>query len=84
MNISATFKEMFELDEFPLDYQALNIWLISEWSYSELDLVKDDEYMDRLAVNTFTGELQKRHYAADCRILSAPIWWCSTFYSNSN
>ncbi|KAF6016580.1 hypothetical protein EB796_025111 [Bugula neritina] len=54
MNISATFKEMFELDEFPLDYQALNIWLISEWSYSELDLVKDDEYMDRLAVNTFT------------------------------
>jgi len=57
MNISATFKEMFELDEFPLDYQALNIWLISEWSYSELDLVKDDEYMDRLAVNTFTGEL---------------------------
>lgn len=55
MNVSATFKEMFELDEFPLDYQALNIWLISEWPFTQVHLVKDDEYMDHLSVNTFTG-----------------------------
>ena len=55
MNITATFKEMFELDEFPLDYQALNVWLISEWPFDQLELVKDDEYMDRLTTSTFTG-----------------------------
>ncbi|XP_067944667.1 uncharacterized protein [Watersipora subatra] len=54
MNISATFKEMFELDEFPLDYQALNIWIISEWPFSQLELIKDDEYKDHLSLCTFT------------------------------
>ena len=48
---------MFELDEFPLDYQALNVWLISEWPFDQLELVKDDEYMDRLTTSTFTGIL---------------------------
>lgn len=55
MNISATFKEMFELEEFPVDYQALNIWLISEWPFDQLDLVNDVEVMDHLTVTTFTG-----------------------------
>lgn len=56
MNISATFKEMFELDEFPLDYQALNVWLISEWPFDQVELVKDEEFMDHLSVDTFTGK----------------------------
>lgn len=55
MSISATFKEMFELEEFPIDYQALNIWLISEWSFDQLDLVNDEEVMDHLTLTTFTG-----------------------------
>jgi len=47
---------MFELDEFPFDYQALNIWIISEWPFDQLELKKDNEFMDHLAVSTFTGE----------------------------
>ena len=58
MAVSATFKEMFELEEFPFDYQALNIWLVCEWPFDQVEMVTDTEYMDHIAVNTFTGTVK--------------------------
>ena len=51
--ISGTFKEVFELDKFPFDYQDLSLTLAAKAWSSEMTFVKDDEINDNIREKNF-------------------------------
>ena len=56
-NISGIFKEILEIEKFPLDYQDLCVTLASKWKTNEVIFVKDDEEEDSICeTNFFSGQ----------------------------
>ena len=51
--ISGTFKEVFELDKFPFDYQDLSITLAAKSKSTEMFFIKDDEMNDNIREKNF-------------------------------
>ena len=54
--VKGTFKEILELNDFPFDYQRLNLILTSNWNMTLVSLSRDDLEEDNIQTWTFTGK----------------------------
>ena len=54
--MKGTFKEVMELNDFPFDYQGLNLILTSDWNVNLISLNRDDLREDNIQTWTFTAK----------------------------